>query len=192
MRRIKLLKTLLVAVLQVLLIVNACTPRAPGGDTEGDSAGNNQPDAGKKAQCLSPQKININPVAYVETAGLTYGATAVLMDGECNAIKINGENFIKVTLVAIDSRGSRMEPILNSSPQESPYTAKVLFPLPTSYSLELEASGNMNRNQVKDSGTIFIACALFPMGKDTGAPSDAQISDIGPGKGSVSCRVASL
>lgn len=174
-------------VLMVLAAPTAC-PQQPAGSAGGDSAGNSQPDGGKKEQCLVPGEMDIVFVNYVVAGNLKYTVGVYLMDGECDMIDTGGDKWMKVTLVAIDSIGRRLDPKLDSSPQASPFGATVTFAIPTMYSLEVVATGNMGRSEIESSETVFIGCALIPIGK-TGTPVSTNLADIGGGKGKATCRV---
>lgn len=184
----KVLSVLLTVVLTLFTAEGCEKHDVPAGSAGGDSAGNSQPDAGKLEQCLVPGQMDIEFVGYVEMDGLKYGASAYLLDGECDMIDTDGEEWLKVTLVAIDSIGRRIPPVLDASPQASPFAASVTFALPTLYTLEIVVTGNMNRSQVESSETVFVACALIPFGNAKG-PVSTKIMDIGAGKGKVDCRV---
>ena len=184
------MKAFIVA-LSIVLMVMAADPKScdkPAGSAGGDSAGNNQPNY-KAEQCALPGKMKINPIALVKVDGLHYSAAAYLMEGDCSPIDSDGPgNSMKITLAAIDSVGRRVDPVLDSSPEESPWTGLVKLAVPTSFDIHLVATGNITRTQAKDLGAVFIGCMLAPVDTDK-QPTSLQVADIGAGKGKVECRV---
>ena len=130
-----------------------------------------------------------NPIALVKVDGLHYSAAAYLMEGDCSPIDSDGPgDSMKITLAAIDSVGRRVDPVLDSSPEESPWTGLVKLAVPTSFDIHLVATGNITRTQAKDLGAVFIGCMLAPVDTDK-QPTSLQVADIGAGKGKVECRV---
>lgn len=180
-----------VAALAVILAVMAADPKScdkPAGSDQGGSAGNNQPNY-KADQCAVPQKVKKIAVAYVQQDGLKYSASAYIMEGDCDSIDTDDEKLLKVTLAAFDSIGRRLPPVLDSSPQASPFGAYINIPLPTSFRIDLAVTGNMNREQVKATGAVFIGCALIPA-DSTKDPLSIKVFDIGGGRGKAECKVA--
>lgn len=177
--------------MMIVLMVMAAEPKScdvPAGSTGGDSAGNNQPDS-KAASCSLLPKIKTIPIGYVQQAGLTYTASAYLMDGECEILDPDDGEALKITLAALDSIGRRVGPKLDSSPQPSPWTGLINLALPTSYDIRLVVTGNLSPRQVRETGTVLVGCQLIPSDV-TSYLSSTKIADIGAGKGKVVCDVA--
>jgi hypothetical protein len=179
-----------IAAMAIVLMVLVADPKScdkPAGSAGGDSAGNNQPDS-KAQSCAVLPKVKVIPVGYVEYAGLTYNAGAYLMEGDCDVVDVDGESM-KVTLAAFDSVGRRVPPVLDSSPENSPWSGLVHLALPTSYDIRLVVTGNLTSAKVRDEGVVFVGCQLIP--SDTQKePLNLKVGDIGAGKGKVECHVA--
>lgn len=184
---VKTLVSVLTLGVAVITGPQACAPRAPGGDTSGDSAGNTQPDGGKKEACSVPQKIQIEPISQVEAAGLRYVVTAYLMDEDCEVID-NDQDVMKVTLVATDASGRRLPPAHNAHSTSSPYNTFVDLAVAVGFSIELVATSNMTAPQVVDNGVAFIACQILPI-RGT-HPTSVRLENVTSARGSkVTCSV---
>lgn len=181
-----------VSALTVVLAVMAADPKScksdtPAGSDRGDSAGNNQPDAGRLEQCAAPQPIDIDPIVRVERAGVTYIVTAYLMDEDCDIVDVDQE-VMKVTLVATDASGRRLPPAHNSIRSGSPYNAKVDLAVPVGFSIEIIAVSDMTAPQKIDNGVAFMACQILPT--KAGPPTSVKLVNADKSRGSkVECSV---
>lgn len=179
------IKVLLVTLLALMGAEGCERHDVPAGSAGGDSAGNNQPDGGGLQACSMPQPIQIQPVAYEQRAGIIYRASAYLMDEHCDIIDTENDKVMKVTLVATDASGRRLDPQHNAHPTPSPYTGAVTIAFPRGYAITLTAAINLTNLERETLGASFLACQIIP--NDNTYPASIRFENISNKK--VDCAV---
>lgn len=158
------------------------------GSAGGGSAGNSQPDGGMLQMCSMPGDINIDPVSYVERAGVVYVVSVYLMnESDCDVIDTDPDKVLRVTLVATDATGLRLEPKHNSFQSSSPYSAAVAIAFPKDFSISVVGAVSLTALEKETLDAGFIGCQIVPTGGGD-YPKAARLEFID--KGNVECLVS--
>lgn len=173
------LKTLTIASIALVAVLIAECSDTP--------AGSNSEDQPKSATCSGLPGVQIQPVAYVERAGLIYDMTAYLLTSGCTPVAFVDPN-LKITSIVVDASGTRRDPILNSANKGSPWKELAFIPTyPGRYGIHLIVEANVSRKDVANGDVEFVACVLQP--RNDKAPSKLDVDILENGHGVAECQI---
>lgn len=178
MNRRQIISMILVSIL-TLISAKACPKDTP--------AGSNDDPAPKSATCSGLPGVQIQPVGYVEKAGLLYDMNAYLLTSGCTPVAFVDPN-LTITSIVVDASGARLNPILNDAKKGSPWKELALIPTyPGHYGIHLIVNAHVSRNDVANGDVEFLACALQP--RNDKAPAKLDVDILENGTGHVECEI---
>ncbi len=183
------MKMIVATVLAVVLAPAACAPRAPGGDTSGDSAGDNQPNAGAACDVTSDYS-SADPIATFAAPGdVRYDVFAELQDADCDTVTMGGLPLTVFVVGTIDNKSADyLDSAQRSKAVDSPYHLTAFVTRGVQHDMGFHVSTDVKSwDRIRASDAEFIHCHINrdmrPMqGLSTDALSNTQkISDTGRG-----------
>lgn len=166
----KIVSALLVSILTLMGGANACAPKAPGGDTSGDSAGDTQPRNG----CDIPAAVEAEP-KVAAPARIKYDIFVELQDADCNTVTMGGEPLNVFTIGSINGQSAQYwDGAEISKNVNSPYHFGAFVDRGPKHDMGIHVSTVLKSwDRIRDSEAAFIHCHINRnMAPMRGLPTD--------------------